>query len=377
MNYNCIATCAFGLESATARELKELGVENIKTSNGRVDFTGSDRDLARANLWLRTADRVLILLAEFSAVTFEELFQGVYGVDWGELLPENANIHVVGKSVKSGLHSVPDCQSITKKAIVEKLKKKYRREYFSEDGAEYRISVSILKDTVSITLDTSGAGLHKRGYRGLAGAAPLKETLACALLGLTFWRDEKLLIDPLCGSGTIPIEAAMIALRIAPGLRRRFACEKWGLLPQGLFTQLRAEAREEIRTDLNLHIYGSDLDPKAVDLACLHAREAGVDEYVHFKQMNVCDLHSSEKYGFIVTNPPYGERLGQSRQVEALYRDMGRVFSGLDTWSFYIISAHPYFEKAFGRKADKRRKLYNGRLECQYYQYPGPKPPRN
>lgn len=374
--FEIIATSAFGIESVTAREISELGYNDILTENGRVTFRGDFDDIARANVCLRTADRILIKLAQFKATTFEELFQGVYAVEWADILSPDAFIHVVGKSVKSTLFSVPDCQSITKKAIIEKLKLKFGKEIFPEDGAEYRISVSILKDIVTVTLDTSGAGLHKRGYRSLAGEAPLKETLACSLLLLSYWRGERLLVDPLCGSGTIPIEAAMIALDIAPGMNRGFAAERWQNFDHDAFERARDEAKQRVRTDLNLNIYGSDIDPKAIELAMRHAEEAGVDEYIRLKQMNVADLSSKEKYGFIVTNPPYGERLGESREAEELYRVMGKTFSALDTWSFYIITSNPYFEKNFGRKADKRRKLYNGKLECQYYQYFGPKPPK-
>lgn len=374
--FEIIATSAFGIESVTAREISELGYKDILTENGRVTFRGDFDDIARANVCLRTADRILIKLAQFKATTFEELFQGVYAVEWADILSPDAFIHVVGKSVKSTLFSVPDCQSITKKAIIEKLKLKFGKEIFPEDGAEYRISVSILKDIVTVTLDTSGAGLHKRGYRSLAGEAPLKETLACSLLLLSYWRGERLLVDPLCGSGTIPIEAAMIALDIAPGMNRGFAAERWQNFDYDAFERARDEAKQRVRTDLNLNIYGSDIDPKAIELAMRHAEEAGVDEYIRLKQMNVADLASKEKYGFIVTNPPYGERLGESREAEELYKVMGKTFSALDTWSFYIITSNPDFEKNFGRKADKRRKLYNGKLECQYYQYFGPKPPK-
>ena len=374
--FEIIATSAFGIESVTAREISELGYKDILTENGRVTFRGDFDDIARANVCLRTADRILIKLAQFKATTFEELFQGVYAVEWADILSPDAFIHVVGKSVKSTLFSVPDCQSITKKAIIEKLKLKFGKEIFPEDGAEYRISVSILKDIVTVTLDTSGAGLHKRGYRSLAGEAPLKETLACSLLLLSYWRGERLLVDPLCGSGTIPIEAAMIGLDIAPGMNRGFAAERWQNFDYDAFERARDEAKQRVRTDLNLNIYGSDIDPKAIELAMRHAEEAGVDEYIRLTQMNVADLASKEKYGFIVTNPPYGERLGESREAEELYRVMGKTFSALDTWSFYVITSNPYFEKNFGRKADKRRKLYNGKLECQYYQYFGPKPPK-
>ena len=374
--FEIIATSAFGIESVTARELTNLGYEDIMTENGRVTFRGDFADIAKANVELRTADRVLIKLAEFRATTFEELFQGVYAFEWADILSPDAFIHVVGKSVKSTLFSVPDCQSITKKAIIEKLKLRYRKEIFPEDGAEYKISVAILKDVATITLDTSGAGLHKRGYRSLAGEAPLKETLACSLLLLSYWRGERLLADPLCGSGTIPIEAAMIALDMAPGMNRGFAAERWTNFDATVFDKARDEAKQRVKFDRDLNIYGSDIDPKAIELAMQHAEEAGVDEYIHLKQMNVADFASKEKYGFVVTNPPYGERLGESREAESLYRLMGKTFSKLDTWSFYIITSNPYFEKNFGKKADKRRKLYNGKLECQYYQYFGPKPPK-
>lgn len=374
--FDIIATTAFGIESVTSREIKDLGIEKTEVENGRVLFKGDFDDIAKANVFLRTADRVLIRLAEFKATTFEDLFQGVYAIDWDEFLSPDAFIHVLGKSVKSTLFSVPDCQSITKKAIIEKLKVRLHKEIFPEDGAEYKITVSILKDIVTITLDTSGTGLHKRGYRSLAGEAPLKETLACSLLLLSYWRGERLLIDPLCGSGTIPIEAAMIALDMAPGMKRGFATEQWQNFDAKAFDRAREFAKDRVKTDLNLNIYGSDIDPKAIDLAMVHAEEAGVDEYIHLKQMNVADLASKEQYGFIVTNPPYGERLGESREAESLYKLMGRTFQKLDTWSFYILTSHPYFEKAFGKNADKKRKLYNGRLECQYYQYYGPKPPK-
>ena len=370
-----IATSAFGVESVTARELKQLGYET-KTENGRVIFSGTEADVARANLWLRTSDRILIRLASFEAQSFEELFQGVYAVEWADFLPEDAFIHVLGNSVDSTLHSVPDCQSIAKKAIVEKMKVRYRREVFPENGTEYKILISILKDIVTVAVDTSGAGLHKRGYRVLAGEAPIKETLACAMLLLSFWKGNRTLVDPLCGSGTIPIEAAMIASDRAPGLKRGFACESWHTFVPEVFRFARAEARDRFRPDAETDISGSDLDPKAVELAQLHAEAADMDGLVRIKQMNVRDLSSRKQYGFILTNPPYAHRLGETREVEALYRDMGKVFRKLDTWSYSVITPVPNFEKLFGRKADKRRKLYNGRLECQLYQFYGPRPPK-
>lgn len=371
-----IATSAFGIESVTARELKQLGYET-KTENGRVLFSGTEADVARANLWLRTSDRILIRFASFEALSFEDLYQGVYAVEWADLLPEDAFIHVLGNSVDSVLHSVPDCQSVAKKAIIEKMKMRYRREVFAESGTEYKILISILKNAVTVAVDTSGAGLHKRGYRALAGEAPIKETLACAMLLLSFWKGNRTLVDPLCGSGTIPIEAAMIASDRAPGLKRGFACEAWHTFSPEVFRLAREEARDRFLPDAETDISGSDLDPKAVELAQLHAEAADMDGFVRIKQMNVRDLSSRKKYGFILTNPPYAHRLGESREVEALYRDMGKVFCNLDTWSYSVITPVQNFERLFGRKADKRRKLYNGRLECQLYQFYGPRPPKD
>lgn len=377
-DYTLIATTAFGLEGITARELSTLGYTDLQVENGRVIFHGGYADIAKTNLWLRTADRILIRMAKFPAVTFEELFQGTKAVCWEDLLPEDAEFPVTGRSVRSGLFSVPDCQAIVKKAVVERMKTRYPRQYFEETGAKYKIEVSLLKDIATLTVDTSGAGLNKRGYRSLAGLAPIKETLAAAMISLSFWKDGRLLVDPFCGSGTIPIEAAMMALNRAPGLKRRFLCETWPDFPPEIFARMREEAEDVFRRDMKLNIFGSDLDPKAVELAQLHAKEAGLSDYIHFKQMAVSDFYSKESFGFVITNPPYGERLGEVRQVEHLYRDLGRIYSRLDNWSWYLITANPDFEKLFGRKADKRRKLYNGRLECQYYQFLSKeKPPRD
>ena len=377
-DYTLIATTAFGLEGITARELSTLGYTDLQVENGRVIFHGGYADIAKTNLWLRTADRILIRMAKFPAVTFEELFQGTKAVCWEDLLPEDAEFPVTGRSVRSGLFSVPDCQAIVKKAVVERMKTRYPRQHFEETGAKYKIEVSLLKDIATLTVDTSGAGLNKRGYRSLAGLAPIKETLAAAMISLSFWKDGRLLVDPFCGSGTIPIEAAMMALNRAPGLKRRFLCETWPDFPPEIFARMREEAEDVFRRDMKLNIFGSDLDPKAVELAQLHAKEAGLSDYIHFKQMAVSDFYSKESFGFVITNPPYGERLGEVRQVERLYRDLGRIYSRLDNWSWYLITANPDFEKLFGRKADKRRKLYNGRLECQYYQFLSKeKPPRD
>lgn len=375
--FNILVTTTSGVEAVTKRELINLGYTELRVEEGvGITFKGTAEDVARCNIWLRTAERVLLLLGQFKATTFEELFQGVKAIPWGDILPENAEFPVTGKSVKSGLFSVPDCQSVTKKAIVEKLKLKYHRERFEETGAKYKIEVSIRNDIARIVLDTSGDGLHKRGYRRIVGNSPIKETLACSLILLTYWKEGRILVDPLCGTGTIPIEAAMIARNQAPGLRRGFISEQWGLFGRDVWARARSEAFCAINNDARHTIFGSDLDPKCVELAQLHAKEARVDNFVTFKQMNVLDLASKEKYGFIITNPPYGERVGELRAVERLYGQMGQVFSKLDTWSYYIITSHPDFEKLFGRRAEKRRKLYNGALQCQYYQFPGPKPPK-
>lgn len=364
-----IATTAFGLEAVVARELENLGYTDRMTENGRVTFAGDEEAVARCNLWLRSADRVLIKMGEFKAESFEELFQGVKKLPWDEILPENAEFPVTGKSVKSKLFSVPDCQAITKKAVVEKIKTKYSREVFEETGAKYKIEVSLLNDIATLTIDTTGPGLNKRGYRRIAGEAPLKETLTAAIINISYWKSGRILLDPMCGSGTIPIEAALIAKNQAPGLHRNFVSESWEILPSGVWTRAREEAKCLIKPARKGLISGSDIDPKNVELSLLHAKEAGVSDIVSFKKADVRQFSSKEKFGFIITNPPYGERLGNTKEVERLYENIGKVFSRLDNWSYYIITSNPSFERLFGKKADRRRKLYNGRLECQLYQY--------
>lgn len=317
-------------------------------------------------------------MGEFKAESFEELFQGVKNLPWEEFLPEDAEFPVTGKSVKSKLFSVPDCQAITKKAIVEKLKQRYGRELFEETGNKYKIEVSLLNDMATLTIDTSGAGLNKRGYRAVTGKAPIKETLASALILLSYWKNGRLLCDPLCGSGTIPIEAALIAKNISPGISRSFVSESWENFDPLIWKKAREEARSLERPAEKGLIFGSDIDRKNIELSCLHAKEAGVEDIISFRRADVRDFHSKESFGFIITNPPYGERLGDRKETELLYRDMGKIFTKLDNWSYYIITAYRSFEKLFGKKADKRRKLYNGRLECQYYQYLSKeKPPKN
>lgn len=372
-----IATSAFGIEAVVGRELSWLGYDDQFIENGRVTFSGDEAAICRSNLWLRTADRVLVKMGEFKALSFEELFEGTKALPWEEWIPENAKFPVEGKSIDSKLFSVPDCQAIVKKAVVERLKQKYKKNWFDETGPEYTIEVGLLKDMATLTIDTSGAGLHKRGYRKLVGAAPLKETLASAMILISRWKKDRVLLDPLCGSGTIPIEAAMIALNMAPGLNREFAAGSWERIPSGLWEQARNEAKDLVQRDLELRIHGSDIDEDAMSLARYHARQAGVEPYIHLQKLPVSGISSRYKYGFIICNPPYGERIGEMREVEKLYREMGQVFGKLDTWSYYIISSHPQFEKLFGRKADKKRKLYNGKLLCNYFQFYGPPPPKN
>ncbi|MHB1420334.1 MAG: THUMP domain-containing class I SAM-dependent RNA methyltransferase [Bacillota bacterium] len=371
-----IATSTFGLEAVVAREVRNLGYDEITVENAKVKFSADEMAICRANLWLRSADRVLVNMGEFPATSFEELFENTKALPWADWLPENANFPVDGKSITSQLFSVPDCQAIVKKAIVESLKQKYHRQWFDENGPRYTIEVSLLKDVATLTIDTSGAGLHKRGYRKLSSTAPLKETLAAAMIGLSYWNHERLLIDPFCGSGTIPIEAALIGLNIAPGLQREFAAEKWPTVPARLWQVARLEAQEHAYADRPLEIRGTDIDKEVLSLARHHARLAGVEKHIHWQQTPVADLRTQKKYGCIICNPPYGERMEDRQAAERLYREMGQVLKPLDTWSFYVLTSHPMFERLFGRHADKRRKLYNGRIECQFYQYYGPRPPR-
>ena len=371
-----IVTTAFGTEGVTARELRNLGYEDLTVDNGKIVFQGTPEDVARVNMWLRTAARVLIRVGEFEAKTFEKLFEGVKALPWEDWIPENGRFPVNGKSVQSTLFSISDCQAITKKAIVEKLKQKYHREIFDETGVEYKIEVALLKDIATLTIDTSGLGLHKRGYRDIVGESPLKETMAATLILLGYWKKGRIFVDPLCGSGTLPIEAAMIAKNIAPGLNRQFAAEKWNNFDPAVWKKVREEAISLIDEDVPLTIFGSDINPKAVELANFHAEKAGVDDCVSFKRMNVADFVSKDEYGFIVTNPPYGERLGEEREVIRLYKSMAETFAKLPSWSYGILTSYENFEKVFGKRADKKCKLFNGQLLCHYYQYNGPKPPK-
>ncbi|OPY56617.1 MAG: Ribosomal RNA large subunit methyltransferase K [Pelotomaculum sp. PtaU1.Bin035] len=371
-----IATATFGLEAVVAREVRELGYDKVTVENGKVTFKAGESAICRANLWLRSADRVLVKMGEFPACSFEELFEKTKALPWPEWLPEDANFPVQGKSVNSKLFSVSDCQAIVKKAVVERMKQQYHRYWFEETGPRYAIEVALLKDVATLTIDTSGAGLHKRGYRKLASPAPLKETLAAAMISLTRWHPDLALIDPLCGSGTIPIEAALAGLNLAPGLKRVFAAEKWPAIPARLWQIARQEAEDTALRHEKLTIRGTDIDKDVLSLARYHARLAGVEKQIHWQQLPVAELRARQNYGYIICNPPYGQRLEDIPAVERLYREMGRVFKTLDTWSFYVLTAHRDFEKLFGRWADKKRKLYNGRIQCNYYQFFGPRQPR-
>ncbi|MCM3536997.1 THUMP domain-containing class I SAM-dependent RNA methyltransferase [Priestia endophytica] len=375
--YTLIATAAMGIEAIVGKEVQELGYEaNVK--NGQVVFKGDELAIARSNLWLRTADRVKIKVGEFKATTFDELFEGTKALDWGRFLPADTNFPVSGKSVKSKLFSVSDCQGIVKKAIVDKVKSHYgvRSGWLEETGPLFKIEVSLLKDIATITIDTSGAGLHKRGYRTGQGEAPLKETLAAALIKLTTWHPDRPFLDPFCGSGTIPIEAALIGQNIAPGFNREFDSEQWPWMSQEVWDKAREEAEDLANYDQPLDIAGYDINHKMIDIAKNNAIEAGLGDLVEFKQMQASDLTSNKEYGVIVANPPYGERMQERKQVERLYEEIGISFNKLDTWSAYIITSHKGFEQFYGKQATKKRKLFNGFIETNYYQYWGPRPPR-
>lgn len=373
--YQIIATAAMGLEAIVAKEVKSLGYD-CKTENGRVLFEGDETAIARSNLWLRSADRIRILAGEFKATTFDELFEKTKAVPWEQFLPENAEFPVAGKSVKSKLYSVPDCQAIVKKAIVERLRKYYKRtSWLEENGPLFKIEVSLLKDRAMLTIDASGAGLHKRGYRVRQGTAPLKETLAAALVSLTNWTPDRPFVDPFCGSGTIAIEAALIGQNIAPGFNRDFVSENWHWIPKKVWDEARVEVEDLANYDQPLNITGSDIDHRMVEIANENAFEAGLGDLISFKQMQVKDFRTTEEYGVIVGNPPYGERLGEKAEVEQMYREMGKVFEPLETWSIYMLTSNENFESLFGRPATKKRKLFNGFIKTDYYQYWGKRPP--
>lgn len=375
--FTVIATTAFGLESVAARELAQIGIESVRTHNGYVEFSGDLTDIARANLWLRTADRVLILAGRFHADTFDDLFEQVKALPWADWLPKDAHFPVDGRSVDSKLASVPACQSIVKKAIVEKLKLSYHLETFPETGPSFHIEIALHHDEAMVTIDTSGDALHKRGYRTLNYAAPLRETLAAGLVLLSRYAPDRPFADPMCGSGTIAIEAAMIGLNLAPGSRRSFACETWPWVDDRVFETLRDEAAQALQLDVPVEIHASDVDAEAISMSKYHARKAGVNDCINWQVQPLKSWQAPDDYGCLVTNPPYGDRMGELRQVEVLYSNMGRILRPHSTWSVFVITSHKQFERLYGTKADKRRKLYNGRIETTFYQFLGPLPPRN
>jgi putative N6-adenine-specific DNA methylase len=374
---NLIATTAFGMEAVTARELDKLGYTEHTTENGHIYYKGDLEAICRSNLWLRTADRVLLNMGQFKALSFEDLFQGTKAIPWEEWLPDNAQFIVNGRSVKSKLFSIRDCQAIVKKAIAERLKSAYKKGWIEETGPRFKIEVALLNDIATLTIDTSGHGLHKRGYRAEVGGAPIKETLAAGLIMISRWRPDRALLDPFCGTGTIAIEAAMIGMNIAPGLNAHFDAEDWPIMLENggeLWKKAREEAENAVEKDKELRIYASDIDYFQLSLAMKHAHLAGVEDKIHFQKVDFGVTSSRYQYGFVITNPPYGERLMEKQETEELYKRMGRHFKNFPTWSFYVITSCETFEKHFGRKASKRRKLYNGNLKCDYYQFWGPKP---
>ena len=356
-----------GLESFTARELKRLGYET-KTEDGRVCFSGNPEDICRANMFLRTGERVLIKVAEFCAVTFEELFEKTKAIQWHKLLDKNAAFPVKGHTLKSQLASVRDCQAIIKKAVAVSLSEKYKTDWLLEDGVSYQIQFNILKDRVTLMIDTSGESLHKRGYRIKSNLAPLRETIAASIVMLSYWKFEDVLCDPFCGSGTIPIEAACFKKNIAPGIGRHFASESYPFIPEKAWQNAREEAKSGQR-DLKLEIYASDIDSQCIEISKENAKRAGVLDDLNFSVKNALDFKSHFSGGTLMCNPPYGERLGEKKECEELYKSFGRVFKGLDNWSLYLLTSNENFESLFGKRADKKRKLYNGMIKCDLYQY--------
>ena len=373
-----VAPCHFGMEAVLKREILDLGYEISQVEDGRVTFLGDLEAVAYANVFLRTTERILIKVGKIHAETFDELFEGTKALPWEDFIPEDGKFWVAkANSIKSKLFSPSDIQSIMKKAIVERLKTVYHRERFEETGAEYPIRVSILKDEVLIGLDTSGVSLHKRGYRQMTAPAPITETLASALILFTPWKKDRILVDPFCGSGTFPIEAAMLAANMAPGMKRHFLAEKWeNLIPIRHFQDAKEEAADLVDLSVETDIQGYDIDGEIIKAARANAKMAGVDHLIHFQQRPVSELSHPKKYGFVITNPPYGERLEEKKNLPALYKEMGDAFRRLDSWSEYVITAYEDAEKYIGRKADKNRKIYNGMLKTYFYQFLGPRPPK-
>ena len=377
-DFELIAPCHFGMEAVLKREIQKLGYDILKVEDGKVTFAGDEAAIVRANIFLRTTERILIKIGSFQATTFDELFEGTKALPWEQFIPEDGKFWVAkATSIKSKLFSPSDIQSIMKKAMVDRLKKKYNVNWFPEDGASFPLRVTIMKDVVTVGLDTSGDSLHKRGYRQATVKAPITETLAAALIMLTPWKWDRILVDPFCGSGTFPIEAAMIGANIAPGMNRSFSAEDWmHLIPKKAWYDAANEAEDQIRRDIEMDIQGYDIDPGAIKAAMENARLAEVDHLIHFQQRPVSQLSHRKKYGFVITNPPYGKRLEEEEDMPALYREIGEAFSHLDSWSFYLITAFDQAERYLGRKTDKNRKIYNGMMKTYFYQYMGPKPPR-
>ena len=376
--FDILVPCHFGLEAVLKREIYDLGYEITKVEDGRVTFEGDEEAVCRANIFLRTAERVMIQVGRFKATTFEELFQGIKNLPWEEYIPEDGKFWVKkASSINSKLFSPSDIQSIAKKAMVERMKQKYHKEWFKEDGAAYPVRIFLLKDEVTVALDTSGDSLHKRGYRTMTSKAPLTETLAASLILLTPWRKDRILVDPFCGSGTFPIEAAMIAANIAPGMNRDFTAEEWtNLIDRKLWYECVKEAEDMIDTTVKVDIQGYDIDGDVIKAARENAKRAGVEHMIHFQQRAVADLSHPKKYGFIITNPPYGERLEDKADLPELYTQIGQAYQRLDSWSMFLITSYTETEKYIGRKADKNRKIYNGMLKTYFYQFLGPKPPK-
>jgi putative N6-adenine-specific DNA methylase len=370
-----IATAAFGLEKVVKNELIALGFEDIKVSEGKIEFEAALGDIPRANLWLRSADRVLLKMGEFPAVTFDELFEKTRALPWENFITKDGKFDVNGKAVKSTLGSIRACQAIVKKAVVERLKAKYNKEWFEETGPEFTIQISMLKDVAVLTIDTSGAGLHKRGYREEAGEAPLKETLAAALVLLSFWDADRLLIDPMCGSGTILIEAAMIARHIAPGLQRTFASEKWPVIDENYWSESRLAARDAIVPIPKPQIFGYDIDAESIEVCKSNAAIAGVEDVINFERKDVRDLWIDKQYGIVISNPPYGVRMSDFKDINEIYIAINKTFRKKSGWSVYILTADEMFPNYFKRaRPDRVRKLYNGNIKVNYYQYYGDRP---
>lgn len=376
--YELIAPCHFGLEAVLKREIYELGYEITKVEDGRVTFEGDAEAICRANIFLRTAERVLLKMGQFHAESFEDLFQGIKRLPWEDFIPADGKFWVAkASSIKSKLFSPSDIQSVTKKAIVERMKGHYHQQWFAEDGASYPLRLFLMKDEVVVALDTSGDSLHKRGYRILSGKAPITETLAAALIMLTPWKRERILVDPFCGSGTFPIEAAMIAANMAPGMGRSFTAQRWtNLIEKKMWEETVEEARELVDLDISVDIQGYDIDGEIVKAARDNARRAGVEHLIHFQQRPVSALNHPKKYGFLISNPPYGERMEEREALPSLYREIGEAMARLDSWSTYLITAYEEAERYIGKKADKNRKIYNGMMKTYYYQFLGPRPPR-